>query len=340
MSDRTRQDAELAASTRRWMRVGLVLMLLLTAAFPAYRVYEPAQRAEARETQQMSLADEGGQLFETTCAGCHGSNGRGALAPGIGSANFLNSVTDNQIEQLTALGVPGSEMVAYSIDYGGSLTSAEIRSIAAFLRSLEEDAETNPIWRTPLANEDFLGGDLFNLACSRCHGIDRKGIEDLAPDISADSITMEESDEFIGRRIRDGYKEMPKFGGVLTDVQVAQIVDFLRGGTGEVPTTTTTTTAAPPEGTTTTEPESGGADPAVLALGKEIFEVTGGGDGCAECHGLEATGTPNGPNIIGASKSSLVGALGGGVLDMADFGLSQDEIDAVYAYLVTLNPNN
>jgi mono/diheme cytochrome c family protein len=333
-------DPELAASTNRWMVAGVVLMALLAVMFPIYRIYEPAQRAEAHDAQEAQLAIQGGELYAATCAGCHGPLGGGGLAPALGAREFLESVEDDQITLLTSLGVPGTEMAAYSLDYGGPLTSTDIRSITIFLRSLEDDAPSMPGWRTPLADDDLLGGDLYTLACARCHGTDRQGIEDLGPDIGPTSLTLEESDDWIAGRIRDGYKDMPRFGSVLTDTQIAQIVDFLRGGSGEVPPPTTTTTAPPDNGSADgpvdTEPPTED-NTELLALGEELFNFTAGGEGCAGCHGYDAAGTSDGPNIIGASKSSISSALGGGVLDMADIELTRDELDAVYAYLAALS---
>ena len=54
----------LEASTRRWMWVGLVLMVVWILMFPIYRIYEPAQRADAREAQNGFLAAQGMELFE------------------------------------------------------------------------------------------------------------------------------------------------------------------------------------------------------------------------------------------------------------------------------------
>lgn len=329
----------LGASTRRWMWAGVILMGLLIVVFPIYRIYEPAQRAEARDVQNVFFAAQGEELYQSSCADCHGPNGLGALAPAIGSRDFLESVEDIQISQLIGLGVPGTEMVAYSSDYGGPLTATDIGSITAYLRSLEEDSVANPLWRTPLANTDFSGEDLYVLACARCHALDRMGIEDVAPDISSTSYTMDESDEWIAARIRDGFKQMPRFGGVLNDEQIAQIVDYLRGGTGEVATTTVPPDDGSGGGTTTTTTTV--VDPGEdeeLALGKEIFDVTAGGNGCAACHGFDAQGTADGPNIIGSSKAAISGAMGGGVLDMEDIKLTPDELEAVYRYLVFLTP--
>lgn len=221
-------DAALDLSTRRWMQAGLVLMVLLAVIFPIYRWYEPAQRAEAREEHTAFLAAQGAELFEVNCASCHGPDGRGGLAPALGARDFLESVDDFQIEQLTALGVPGSEMVAYSNDFGGPLTSQQIRAITTYLRSLEEESVTNVNWRTPLANEDLTGRDLYNLACSRCHAVDLAGIDDVAPALGAGSEAEEDSDARMARRIREGEDEMPRFGTVLNDEQIAKLVEYLR----------------------------------------------------------------------------------------------------------------
>lgn len=71
-------------------------------------------------------------------------------------------------------------MVAYSSDNGEPLTSTQIESVSTYLRSLEPNAVANPQWQKPLADADLTGEELFSLACARCHGVDRLGIEDSA----------------------------------------------------------------------------------------------------------------------------------------------------------------
>ncbi len=330
MADKPERNG-LEASTRRWMWAGLVLMVVWILMFPIYRIYEPAQRADAREAQNGFLADQGMELFDGECSSCHGPSGRGALAPAIGSTEYLEAVTDLQTAQLIALGVPGTEMVAYSIDHGGPMTSQEIKAITVYLRSLEEESESNPNWRSPLVDADFSGEELYGLVCLRCHGVDRQGIEDLGPDLSPTSFALEESDEWLFERISSGKGQMPRFDGVLTSVQIDSIILFLRGGT---PGPVTTTTIPGPGPTTTTGPDEG--DAAKLILGEEIFNVTAGGDGCASCHAFDGQGTKDGPNIIGSSKSAISSALGGGVPDMDDIKLTSEQLEAVYLYLRTL----
>ena len=63
---------------------------------------------------------------------------------------FLQAATDEQARTLIAVGIPGSQMSAYSLDHGGPLTSEQIKALATFIRSWEDDAPDVPNWRNPL----------------------------------------------------------------------------------------------------------------------------------------------------------------------------------------------
>jgi mono/diheme cytochrome c family protein len=145
-------DEKLEKSTNRVMFVGVLLLAALAAMFPLYRSFEPSSREDARATQEASLAEEGANLWQFNCASCHGVNGDGGTAPALNSTQFLQAADDDQIETLIAVGIPGSDMSAYSLDFGGPLTSEQIQSIVSYLRSLEADAPDRPDWR------DMVGG--------------------------------------------------------------------------------------------------------------------------------------------------------------------------------------
>ena len=145
-------DDELDRSTNAWMVVGVGLLVLMAAMFPLYRWYEPDARADSREAQTASLAAEGQTVWQFNCAGCHGFTGDGASAPALNSKQFLQSATDDQTRTLVAVGIPGSDMGAYSLDFGGTLTSEQIKSVAIYIRSWEPDAPDRPDWR------DKVGG--------------------------------------------------------------------------------------------------------------------------------------------------------------------------------------
>ena len=78
-----RADPELESSTNRWMVAGVVLTVLLFLAFPIFRFYEPANRAEAREVLIESMVAQGEELYAANCASCHGDDGEGVDAPAL-----------------------------------------------------------------------------------------------------------------------------------------------------------------------------------------------------------------------------------------------------------------
>lgn len=264
------EDRLLEESTNRWMLWGLVLMGLMVAIFPVYRWYEPAARDDARETHLASLAEQGASIYSFNCGACHGADGEGGIGPALNSEQFLTSANDEQITALIAVGVPGSQMNAYSIDFGGPLTSEQIKAVTTYLRSLEETAPDVPDWLNPLAS--------------------RQPSSATAPPTTAPPAT-----------------------------------------TVAPPDSGATTTASP----TTTA--AGQPDTEALALGREVYEVTAGGAGCAICHGSDAGGGSGGPAVAGATKSAISAALGGGVASMSFIELTTEELDAVYEYLQTLS---
>lgn len=140
-------DPEVEESTNKVMLWGAILMLAMAAVFPLYRWIEPAAREEARDLQLVSLQHEGEQIWSVNCTSCHGLNGEGGVGPALNSQQFLQSASDAQMSQLIAVGVPGSQMSAYSQDFGGPLTSEQIKAVATFIRSWEADAPDNPDWR-------------------------------------------------------------------------------------------------------------------------------------------------------------------------------------------------
>ena len=143
-------DEALEQSTNKWMVWGAGLMVAMALIFPIYRFYEPSSREADRAAQLGFLAEQGSELFTDNCTACHGIDGMGGTAPALNSMQFLEAATNEQISALISVGVPGSQMSAYSLDFGGSLTLQQIEAITTYLRGLEETAPDFPEWRDPL----------------------------------------------------------------------------------------------------------------------------------------------------------------------------------------------
>ena len=141
------ESQSLERSLDRYLVAGLVFMVLLIAGFVTYKVREPTLRADAAAEQQSTYTDIGSELFQTSCASCHGKGGAGGSAPVLNAKEFLKSTTDGQIDAIIAGGVSGSDMSAWSLAYGGTLTDEQVRQITTYLRSQEADAPSVPSWR-------------------------------------------------------------------------------------------------------------------------------------------------------------------------------------------------
>jgi cbb3-type cytochrome c oxidase subunit III len=220
------QDLELEESTNRWMAWGAVLLFLFVLAFPVYWLTQPSRLEASQASFDESLALHGEELFNDSCAQCHGGEASGAIGPALNSEQFLGSVTDKQMHQLISTGVPGTLMVAYSADFGGSFTQQQITAVVVYLRSFEDTAPDFPAWHRPLSQTDLSGQELYNMACSYCHGIDLDG--NIGPPLGSGSDASFENDAFLEERIRDGIGEMPSFGGVFTDDQIDDIIVYIR----------------------------------------------------------------------------------------------------------------
>jgi mono/diheme cytochrome c family protein len=143
-------DPGLEESTNKVMTWGVGLMVLMALVFPLYRWVEPSNRDTARAEQLQSLTEEGNQIWNVNCSSCHGLNGEGNIGPALNSKQFLQTATDEQASLLISVGVPGSQMSAYSQDHGGPLTSEQIKAVVTFIRSWEPTAPDRPDWRAML----------------------------------------------------------------------------------------------------------------------------------------------------------------------------------------------
>ena len=138
----------LERSLDRYYTVGLLFMLVLIVAFPLYKLTEPNLRKDAKAEQQANYIVTGQALFKNTCAQCHGEGGvGGGSGPTLNSKEFLGAISDGQMQSIIGVGVPGSDMSAWNMDFGGALTSEQIRELVTYLRSLEPNAPSIPDWR-------------------------------------------------------------------------------------------------------------------------------------------------------------------------------------------------
>lgn len=82
----------------------------------------------------------GKELFESLCAGCHGVDGRGRIAPSLRSPNFLSHVSDGFLQATLVRGRPGTPMRSWARGGQGfaELEPADINDIVHYIRGWQD----------------------------------------------------------------------------------------------------------------------------------------------------------------------------------------------------------
>lgn len=140
------------------------------------------------------------------CANCHGGDASGGLAnpayrdPVSGRtvayrAPPLNNVFQRWDEEVVRFtierGRPGTPMPAWSVEYGGSMTTQMITDVIAWLKTLPGNQEPPPsiseACTTPEESQYMsCGQEIFEARCAVCHGEQGQGKEAQGTDASLD----------------------------------------------------------------------------------------------------------------------------------------------------------
>ena len=119
-------------------------------------------------------------LYARNCAGCHGPDGKGGAAIGLGDPLYLAIADDATIRRVTAEGVAGTAMPAFAQNSGGMLTDAQIDAIVNGIRSrwakpdVLHDADAPP-YATQTPGDPQRGATVYQSFCSSCHGASGQG---------------------------------------------------------------------------------------------------------------------------------------------------------------------
>lgn len=142
----------------------ILLALSVATAFAA----EAAGQGTAQKRANPG-SDAGKRVFASTCAGCHGLDGKGSeRAPNIADRPAIQQLSDTQLSGIIENGVPGTGMPPFH-----SLESSQVRAVVAYLRTLQGEKKTS----ARLPGDPEHGKAIFfgQARCSNCHMVAGEG---------------------------------------------------------------------------------------------------------------------------------------------------------------------
>ena len=186
----------------------------------------------------------GHELFQGSCASCHGSNGEGASGPQLNNPRFLAAASDGFLAATIVLGRTGTPM--QSMVHGqtgiGQIDPALVQDVIAYIRMWDiEHRRRKPRSVAEMSRRAIVsGGEKFTKFCSSCHGPngmgELEGVEHFAPALNNPEFLAAASDGFLLATIARGRSNTPMrpfgtgAGGIadLTAEDISDIVSFIR----------------------------------------------------------------------------------------------------------------
>jgi len=153
------------------VRASLFCSVLIVAAGLPARGFQSRQVPTA-EPERPGAS----QLFASTCASCHGLDGRGSeRAPDIADTRRVQRLSDTEIAGIVREGIPGTGMPAFH-----ALGDLQVREIVAYLRTLQGQTRQLKLPGDPSRGRRVFFG---KAGCSSCHMVTGEG-GFLASDLS------------------------------------------------------------------------------------------------------------------------------------------------------------
>ncbi len=128
----------------------------------------------AAQHETASDIEDGGRVFQTTCANCHGPDGNEVAGIDLGRGQFRRTMSDQDLIQIIRNGIPGTPMPASNVP------EAQAARVVAYLRSVAASKRT-----TSFTGNVEHGKALFEggAGCLSCHRVSASGSR-LGPDLS------------------------------------------------------------------------------------------------------------------------------------------------------------
>jgi len=147
-----------------------VLALVMAALWAANGVaaWPQTPQQNLQQKNEKPASRRGKRTFASTCANCHGLDGRGGeRAPNITQNAKVQRLSDAQIAHIIENGIPGTGMPAFH-----SLETSGVKAVVTYLRILQGTKKALKLPGDPERGEIIFFG---KAGCSGCHMVAGKG---------------------------------------------------------------------------------------------------------------------------------------------------------------------
>jgi len=166
--------APLSRITRQLTRFAAIVsfaVLALHAASP-----QDVPKSAVKRPPPSPASPRGQQTFDSTCASCHGLDGRGGeRAPDIATRPEITRLSDQDLLKVLRSGIPEKGMPSFA-----ALGSAKLSALLSYVRSLQGKGTAIPVVGDTEKGKELYWG---KAGCSECHMVNGAG-GFLGPDLS------------------------------------------------------------------------------------------------------------------------------------------------------------
>jgi putative heme-binding domain-containing protein len=149
----------------RPFHIGVLTLVLAVAS---------AERSMVAQHETASDIEDGGRVFQQTCANCHGPDGDQIAGIDLGRGQFRRPMTDQDLVRTIRTGIPGTPMPA------SNMPEEQAAKIVAYLRSVAAASRSNSAPGDPARGHALFEG---KGTCLSCHRVNAAGSR-LGPDLS------------------------------------------------------------------------------------------------------------------------------------------------------------
>jgi cytochrome c oxidase cbb3-type subunit 3 len=161
-------DADLLSMFPSSTSHSVLAVLLVLWASNGVAAWPQAQQQKLGHKSAKTVSTRGKGTFASTCANCHGLDGRGGeRAPNIADNPKVQKFSDAEIAHIIENGVPGTGMPAFH-----SLAAEDVQAVVTYVRTLQGTRQTVKLPGDPVRGETVFFG---RAGCSGCHMAAGKG---------------------------------------------------------------------------------------------------------------------------------------------------------------------